>query len=99
VREPQRTVQRIAALVDEVPAELPVSSDATVRMQPTHSVSGIRTGSRLGGWEVRANDEWIHLMRRTDRMLVTALTLPLLVYCRYPLLAPSRRHPADLVGP
>jgi hypothetical protein len=50
VREPRRTVQRIAALVDEVPAELPFSSDSTVRMQPTHSVSGIRTGSPSGAW-------------------------------------------------
>jgi hypothetical protein len=50
VREPRRTVQRIAALVDEVPAELPFSSDSTVRMQPTHPVSGIGTGSRSGAW-------------------------------------------------
>jgi hypothetical protein len=49
VRQPQRTVQRIAALVDEVPAELPFSSSSTVRMQP-HSVSGIRTGSPPGAW-------------------------------------------------
>ena len=54
MREPQRTVQRIAALVDEVPAELPVSSDATVRMQPTHF--GVRHPNRFptGRVEVRA---------------------------------------------
>jgi hypothetical protein len=99
VRQPQRTVQRIAALVDEVPAELPFSSDSTVRMRPTHSVSGNPNRFTTGSVEVHADDEWVHLMRRTDRMLVTALTLPLLVYYRYPLLAPARRQPADLVGP
>jgi sulfotransferase family protein len=99
VRQPQRTVQRIAALVEEVPAELPFSSDSTVRMQPTHSVSGNPNRFTTGSVEVRADDEWVHLMRRTDRMLVTALTLPLLVYYRYPLLAPARRQGADLVRP
>jgi hypothetical protein len=38
------------------------------------------------------------LMRRTDRMLFTALTLPLPVYY-HPLLAPARRQRADLIGP
>jgi hypothetical protein len=32
-------------------------------------------------------------------MLVPALTLPLLVYYRYQVLAPAWRQPADLVGP
>ena len=99
VRQPRRTVQRIAALVDEVPAELPFSSDSTVRMQPTHSVSGNPNRFTTGSVEVRADDEWVHVMRRTDRMLVTALTLPLLVYYRYPLLPPARRQGTGLVGP
>jgi Sulfotransferase family len=99
VRQPQPTVQRIAALVDEVPAELPFSSDTTVRMRPTHSVSGNPNRFMTGSVEVRADDEWARLMRRTDRMLVTALTLPLLVYYGYPLLAPARPRRADLVGP
>jgi hypothetical protein len=62
-REPQRTVRRIAALVGEVPAELPLSFDSTRRMQ----LSIRRPASESvhdRGLEVRP-DEWVHLMRRT----------------------------------
>jgi Sulfotransferase family len=99
VREPQATVRRIAALANEVPEALPFSSQTTVRLRPTHSVSGNPNRFTTGSVEVRADDEWVHLMRRTDRMLTTMLTWPLLLRYGYPLSPASHRKPADLVGP
>jgi Sulfotransferase family len=99
VRAPLPAVRRITALVDEVPPELPFLSDTTVRLQPTHSVSGNPNRFTTGSVEVRADDEWMHLMRSTDRMLVTALTLPLLLRYRYPLSLPARQERADAAQP
>jgi hypothetical protein len=99
VREPLPAVRRITALVDEVPPELPFSSDATVQLQPTHSVSGNPNRFTTGSVEIRADDEWMRLMRRTDRMLVTALTLPLLLHYHYPLSPPAQHERADTVEP
>jgi Sulfotransferase family len=99
VREPRATVARIADLVGEGAAELPFPSDTAVRLRPTHSVSGNPNRFTTGSVEVRPDDEWTRLMRRSDRMLVTAVTLPLLLYYRYPLSPPGRPGPADAGRP
>jgi hypothetical protein len=52
-----------------------------------------------GSVEVRSDDEWMHLMLRTHRMLVTALTLPLLLHHRYPTSPSVSRERARLVDP
>ena len=96
VRQPLPTVRQITALVDEAPEGVAFSSGQTVRLQPTHSVSGNPNRFTSGSVEIRADDEWRHLMRRADRMLVTALTLPLLLHYRYPLSLPA---PSDRVDP
>jgi hypothetical protein len=98
VRDPKATIWRITTLVDEAPPELPFLSETTVRLRPTHSVSGNPSRFTTGNVEVRADDEWMYLMRRTDRMLVTALTMPLLLYYRYPLAPPAGRDRAKPVG-
>jgi Sulfotransferase family len=98
VRKPESTVRRITALVGEVPAELPFVSETTVRLQPNHSVSGNPNRFRTGSVEIRADDEWMQRMRRTDRMLVTALTLPMLLHYHYPLSPPVQPERTDAVG-
>jgi hypothetical protein len=99
VREPRATVARMTDLVGEGAAELPFPSDTTVRLGPTHSVSGNPNRFTTGSVEVRPDDEWTHLMRRSDRMLVTAVTLPQLLQYRYPLSARGRPGPADAGRP
>lgn len=97
-RSPEATIRRITALLGEAPGELPFLSDATVRLEPTHSVSGNPNRFTTGSVEVVPDDEWMHLMKRTDRMLVTALTMPLLLRYRYPLAPPARHGRADPAG-
>jgi hypothetical protein len=98
VRAPRPAARRITELVDEAAAELPFLSEASIWLRPTHSVSGNPDRFTTGSVEVRADEEWMRLLRRTDRMLVTAMTLPLLLHYRYPLSPPARRH-ADAVNP
>jgi hypothetical protein len=85
VRAPAEVVGRVAELVGERPAELPFQSDATVWLGPTHSVSGNPNRFATGPVEVRPDDQWVERMGRADRLLVTAVTWPLLLHYRYRL--------------
>jgi hypothetical protein len=78
VRHPQATVEQILRFVGEPPSQLPFLGEATVRLVPTHSVSGNPSRFKTGTVELRDDREWVNNMRRADRMLVTALTWPLL---------------------
>jgi hypothetical protein len=84
-------VGRLAELVGEAPTRLPFRSETSVRLRPTHSVSGNPNRFATGTVEVRADDEWVKHMRRTDRALVTALTWPLLLRYEYALRPAARR--------
>ncbi len=87
-------VPATARLVEGVgmPAPLPFTADQTVRLAPTHSVSGNPGRFRLGDVTLRLDDEWRHRMRLRDRALVTTMTWPLLLRYRYALL-PRRESP------
>jgi hypothetical protein len=94
VRRPQQGVRRVLALVGEDPAELPFVSEAAVLLEPTHSVSGNPNRFATGTVPVRADDEWVERMRPADRLLVTALTWPLLLHYRYALRPAALRRGA-----
>jgi hypothetical protein len=87
MRDPPSAVRRIAGLAGETPAALPFTGPATVRLTATHSVSGNPNRFGTGQVELRADDEWRRTMRVGDRVMVTALTWPLLLRYRYPLRA------------
>jgi hypothetical protein len=91
VSTPREVVGRLAELVGEAPARLPFPSETSVRLGPTHSVSGNPNRFATGTVEVRADDEWVKHMRRTDRLLVTGLTWPLLLRYQYALRPAARR--------
>ena len=85
VRDPQPALRRILALASETPTALPFSGPATVRLAATHSVSGNPNRFGTGAVELHADEEWRGAMRAADRVMVTALTWPLLLRYRYPL--------------
>jgi hypothetical protein len=88
IGDPQAAIRGLAALAGEAPAALPFSGPATVRLTPTHSVSGNPNRFGTGEVELRADEEWRRAMRSVDRGMVTALTWPLLLRYRYPLRSP-----------
>ncbi|MGI9157980.1 MAG: sulfotransferase [Marmoricola sp.] len=53
-------------------------SGRTVQMHPTHSVAGNPLRFRQGQLDIRLDEAWRNDMRRLDRIMVTAISWPLL---------------------
>ena len=85
VSRPQAALEEILSFVGESPAALPLVGASTVRLAPTHSVSGNPSRFTTGTVELRNDMEWMHKMRRIDQLFVTALSLPLLLRYGYSL--------------
>lgn len=78
VREPARTVDRIARFAGEQAVGVSFVDEHTIVLGPTHTVWGNHSRLRTGPVEIRPDEEWKSKMGRADRMLVTALTRPLM---------------------
>lgn len=63
--------------------ELPAADGRRVSLSVDHTVSGNPMRFRQGDIELRPDEEWRTMMRRTDRVVVTALTSPLLLQYGY----------------
>lgn len=87
--QPRAELCRVAALVGEAPTTLPFGGPSTIRLAPTHSVAGNPSRFAHGDIELRPDTEWSTAMPPRDRLLVTAMTWPLLNRYGYPL---GRRH-------
>ncbi|HET6625234.1 MAG TPA: hypothetical protein VFG63_02490 [Nocardioidaceae bacterium] len=93
-REPRAVIAELARLVgDSTP--LPFLAEHSARLGPTHSVSGNPSRFKTGAVPIRVDDEWRTAMGARDKAVVTALTLPLLLYHGYPVLP---RQDGDRVG-
>ena len=85
VADPAPVLRRIAGFAGAAPeVPLPFTADGLLSLAPTHSVAGNPVRHRTGGVPVTADDEWRHAMPRRSRLLVTALTAPLLSRLGYP---------------
>lgn len=79
VRQPRETVERIVAMTGERPEGLPFVSETAVELGVTHTVAGNPSRFQTGVVEVRPDREWQEKMRTRDRLVVTAVTWPLLL--------------------
>ena len=84
VAEPRESLKRILGLVG-VTAELPLAGEREVRLGVSHTVSGNPNRFETGPVELRRDREWKDRMNPRDKLLVTALTLPLLPHYGYPI--------------
>jgi hypothetical protein len=82
---PQAALARILASTtcDVAPSSL--INDGKIALRPGHGISGNPSRFATGVVELRPDDEWRTAMKRWDRFLVTAMTLPLLIRYSYPL--------------
>ena len=97
VADPLGTTREIATLIDRSDADLPFIDRATVQLLPNHTVSGNPDRLRSGTMAISAGAGARNRLRGRDRILVTALTLPVLVRFRYPLRVQSARpHQAPI---
>jgi hypothetical protein len=94
VARPQQWVERILEFAQHEGDPGPLfRGKKTVAMGVTHTVAGNPDRLRRGEVTLRVDEEWTRRMRYRDRILVTALTAPLLpgFAVRTPAAAPPRR--------
>jgi Sulfotransferase family len=82
VADPRTSLERILGLVGAT-AGLPLAGEREVRLGVSHTVSGNPNRFETGAVELRPDREWISSMNLRDRILVTALTFPLLKHYGY----------------
>lgn len=85
VRDPVNVSSEIARFAGAGEAQLPFSSRSDIVLEPTHTVWGNQNRLRTGPVKLRADEQWREAMAVTDRVLVTALTWPLLLRYGYPV--------------
>ncbi|HET7475010.1 MAG TPA: hypothetical protein VFJ97_03185 [Dermatophilaceae bacterium] len=83
--DPQPVMQRIVARAGLDPTGLPFETATSVRIAPTHSVAGNPARHSRGAVQVRSDDEWKRALPSRVRLMVTALTAPVLLRFGYPL--------------
>ena len=77
VANPRASLESILELMG-VSAELPLAGEREVRLGVSHTVSGNPNRFETGPVELRPDREWKDKMNPRDKLLVTALTFPLL---------------------
>lgn len=76
VRHPDAILLRIARLVGEQPASLPLVGERMVHLGPNHTAGGNRMRFTGGDIELRPDNAWLAEQRRLDRVVTTGLTFP-----------------------
>ena len=66
------------------PADLPTVVEGRIELGPSHGLAGNPARFRSGSIDLRRDDRWAAEMPTADRVVVTALTLPLLKAYGYP---------------
>ena len=84
VAAPEETIRFLLQLVGEVTAGLPMRG-STAELVPGHVLGGNPGKFRTGSIEIREDDEWRKALGPRDRLLATAIALPLLRRYGYPL--------------
>jgi hypothetical protein len=81
VRQPRCTVQTALGKLGLScsPSQLDHLGDAQVTLGPSHGIHGNPSRFRFGEITLRADEDWRERMSRRNRILVTAIGLPLLV--------------------
>jgi hypothetical protein len=90
VADPRGSLRDILTFVGATSSSLPLQDDHTVNLKIQHTVSGNPSRFLTGMVELREDHSWETEMKRRDRMLVNALTWPLLIKYGYPI-APRLR--------
>jgi len=80
---PMETVERIVEFVGESLPGLPFASEHSVLLRPVHGVSGNPVRFRTGVVELQCDERWKGTMKRSHKLIVTALTGPGLSRYRY----------------
>ena len=83
VASPRESVRQVLKFVGEGDAMSPFTSDTIVPVSTTHSIEGNASRFVRGEIEIRADQEWREKMSARNRLVVTAMTWPLLLRYGY----------------
>jgi Sulfotransferase family len=78
VERPRAALAAMTELVGEAGAAVPIEGERTGLLGSNHTVSGNPSRFRTGRVELRADDEWLTRQPAVDRLVATAVALPLL---------------------
>jgi len=92
IADPQRCVTRVLNLLGETATSLPFVSRNVAELEASHSVFGNLVRFQTGRVELSEDNEWQSKMKLPDKVVVTALTWPLLLRYRHLLRA---KQPKD----
>jgi hypothetical protein len=76
--EPKQAISRIVDLAGEPVSALPFASDHSVLLRPVHGVLGNSVRFRTGLVELKSDDKWRSELKPSHKLLVTAMTIPVL---------------------
>lgn len=82
---PRTITKQIAEFIGEKPEDSYFEAEDRLLLKPAHSVAGNPTRYETGLTVIRSDDQWIEDISPTDKLLVTALTWPLLLRYGYAL--------------
>ncbi|MFZ0887074.1 MAG: sulfotransferase [Candidatus Binataceae bacterium] len=89
VASPRQWLGRIVALVGEAQSRLPLVGEDCAEIKPAHGIFGNPSRFRTGLVKLSPDEEWRHQMKISHRLLVTALTFPVLARYGYPVMLPN----------
>lgn len=89
ITAPRATLTLILALVGRRETELRFVHDGAVSMRAVHGILGNPNRFDRGLVKLRIDDEWRKKLKRSQMLLVSVLTSPLLIRYGYPLLLPK----------
>jgi hypothetical protein len=82
---PRRVIEQLVEDVGQPGAKLPFVDERTVDLGPNHTVGGNPVRFDSGHTAIRTDSEWMERQPSRDRLVVSALTIPLLLSYRYPI--------------
>lgn len=83
IDKPKETVRCILDLVQESAVHLPFVTEREVKLGVNHTISGNPVRFQTGRAKLQLDAEWKVKMKRSDRIIVTVLTWPLLLRYGY----------------
>ncbi len=83
IAKPRETVESILDLVHENPVHLPFVAEHKVKLGINHSIYGNPDRFKAGEFTLQLDEEWKTKMNVLHKIIVTALTWPLLLKYRY----------------
>ena len=98
-RDPAAVLRQLAAFVGEPAGDHAFLTSETATIAPTHSVGGNPIRMTSGAIKIEPDEEWKHSIEPRDRVLATAVALPLLHRYGLPVRSGAAPAPGAAPGP